>query len=572
MIASSASVDSQLRTRVRAPDTGRPKAARHASPRPLNTRLPSQGAVARRAMAFRRCARRISSTLRQAVMSSKEGRRLALLMLAMVGITPACSPGRPDPAAFDRAPQPPANYDRGKLPSDFPGLSRFNHPGAPAPIALPEPPVMDPNNRLQTLDVLSVGLSVEMFRQGDVWRQVQKASDFYSNVLPPPESQKYLHSDDPGVWAKRQHDVLELVLKPMVEAWPIPSVLITKTPPKDRRPSMWEIEKTWIDHMRMPAGLHWTQINQLDVVYNDNPEGVVEAIFRTFERYPDLPAMLVYVEGPSGQYANGKRVSDAPIATYAAMVVARRERVEWLRPWVPYTRMGEDTIYPGFWKWASQPPRQFKPTPFFPTPWTKGHFEQWDSLPTLAQLHRPVVAVFVDEEGATLKRKQQEASMVATWKEATQVASPARVFFDTGKPGTGIGMLNPALTATQSDLDLIDPLSARLGDMSAASPFVGLVLATMATAESGKASMVVPLRRKDQATFMLLTQPEKKPGADAFDVKLMPQLSEGQDMPRQAPPETEAVSTAHISRREVEENRRNLDAFLNSMSRSHDEG
>jgi hypothetical protein len=456
---------------------------------------------------------------------------------------------RPDPAAFDRAPPPPATYDRSQLPSDFAGLSHFNHPGAPAPIALPEPPVMDPNSRLQTLDVISVGLSVEMFRQGNVWNEVQKASDFHSNVLPPPESQKYRHSDDPGVWAKRQHDVLELVLKPMIEAWPIPSVLVTKSPPKDRDPDMWEIEKTWIDHMRMPAGLHWTQINQLDVVYNDTPEDVVEALFRTFERHPDLPAMLVYVEGPSGQYEDGKRVSNAPIATYAAMVVARRERVEWLRPWAPYTRMGEDTIYPGFWKWAAQPPHEFKPTPFFPTPWTKGHFEQWDTLPTLARLHRPVVAALVDDAGATLKRKQQEASLAAGWNAATQVAAPARVFFDAGKPGGGIATLSPVLTATQSELDLIDPregidLSARLGEMSAASPFVGLVLATMATSESGTPSMVVPLRRKDQATFMLLTQPEEKPGPDAFDVKLMPQLSEGQDMPRQALPEPERERAA----------------------------
>jgi len=473
----------------------------------------------------------------------------AFLVFALVGITSACSPERPDPAAFDRAPPPPATYDRSQLPSDFAGLSHFNHPGAPAPIALPEPPVMDPNSRLQTLDVISVGLSVEMFRQGNVWKEVQKAADFHSNVLPPPESQKYRHSDDPGVWAKRQHDVLELVLKPMIEAWPIPSVLVTKSPPKDRDPEMWGIEKTWIDHMRMPAGLHWTQINQLDVVYNDTPEDVVEALFRTFERHPDLPAMLVYVEGPSGQYEDGKRVSNAPIATYAAMVVARRERVEWLRPWAPYTRMGEDTIYPGFWKWAAQPPHEFKPTPFFPTPWTKGHFEQWDSLPTLARLHRPVVAALVDDEGATLKRKQQEASLAAGWNAATQVAAPARVFFDAGKPGSGIATLSPVLTATQSELDLIDPqegidLSARLGEMSAASPFVGLVLATMATSESGTPSMVVPLRRKDQATFMLLTQPEEKPGPDAFDVKLMPQLSEGQDMPRQAPPKPERERAA----------------------------
>ncbi|MCX2920136.1 DUF2875 family protein [Stenotrophomonas rhizophila] len=504
---------------------------------------------------------------------------MALFVVALVGITPACGAGRPDPTAFDRAPPPPATYDRSQLPNDFAGLSRFNHPGAPAPIALPEPPVMEPSNRLQTLDIISVGLSVEMFRQGNVWKEVQKAPDFHSNVLPAPESEHYQNADDPGVWEKRQDDTLELVLKSMVEAWPIPTVTVYRARTEELSPRLKEIHWNSIDNMRMPAGLHWTQINQLDVVYNDTPEDVVEALFRTFERYPDLPAMLVYVKGPSGQYEDGKRVSNAPIATYAAMVFARRERVEWLRPWAPYTRMGEDTIYPGFWKWAAQPPHEFKPTPFFPTPWTKGHFEQWDSLPTLARLHRPVVAALVDDEGATLKRKQQEASLAAGWKAAAQVAAPARVFFDAGKPGSGLATLSPVLTATQSELDLIDPqegidLSARLGEMSAASPFVGLVLATMATSESGTPSMVVPLRRKDQATFMLLTQPEEKPGADAFDVKLMPQLSEGQDMPRQAPPEPEQNRAAPVynSPTQVADDGRALNALLDGLPGSPHEG
>ena len=438
---------------------------------------------------------------------------------------------------------------------------------------------MDPNDRLQTLDVLSVGLSVEMLRQGDVWQQVKKASDFHSNVLPPPESKQYLHSDDPGVYEKRLADTLELALKPMVEAWPIPTVTVYDPPVAEMSQRLKDIFFNSVDGLRMPAGLHWTQINQLDVVYNDNPEGVVEALFRTFERYPDLPAMLVYVEGPSGQYDNGKRVSDAPIATYAAMVVGRRERVEWLRPWAPYTKMNVDEWWPQFNGWEQKPPRAFSPTPFFPTPWTRTHFKQWDALPTLAQLHRPVVTALVDEEGAALKRKQQEANLVAGWTEATQRTSPARVFFDTGKPGVGISTLSPVLTAAQSELDLIDPqegidLSARLGDMSAASPFVGLVLATMATAESGEPSMVVPLRRKDQATFMLLTKPDTKPAANAFDVKLMPQLSEGQDMPRQAPaaPEHDRVAAVHNSPRQVAEDNRTLNALLNNLPRSPHEG
>lgn len=106
-----------------------------------------------------------------------------------------------------------------------------------------------------------------------------------------------------------------------------------------------------------------------------------------------------------------------------------------------------------------------------------------------------------------------------------------------------MGIPGQVLTASQSPLDLIDPqegidLSECVGDTDAALPFVGLGLglglATMATAESGTACMAVPLRRQDRATFMLAPQRRRSPRQDAFDVELMPRLSDGQDIPREA--------------------------------------
>ncbi|MEN1396447.1 type VI lipase adapter Tla3 domain-containing protein, partial [Pseudomonas aeruginosa] len=51
-----------------------------------------------------------------------------------------------------------------------------------------------------------------------------------------------------------------------------------------------------INDMRIPAGLHWHRIVNLQdgIICNDTPEGVLEALFRLFERNPDLPAVLIY--------------------------------------------------------------------------------------------------------------------------------------------------------------------------------------------------------------------------------------------------------------------------------------
>lgn len=401
----------------------------------------------------------------------------------------------------------------------------------------------DTSLRLQTLDILSVGLSVEVLRQGKVWEAVKSAPDFHSNVLPPKDSDLWSFSDDLYTSSKREADTLELVLQNMVEAWPIPAVAVYDTETEGFHPNKEYWEKEVLHYLRSRAGMHWSQIKQLGAVYSDTPEGVVESIFRTFERYPDMPALLVFVEGPGGQ-SNANRRLDGPMESYAAMIVARRERVEWLRSFARYTDYDpKDSIYPGFSAWKKAPPKSFKATPFFPEPWTDGHFKQWDALPTLARLHRPVFVKLTDDQGAPLKRKAQDAALQAGWQQEMGPVAPVRVFFDGGKPGIGMARLAPVLTAANADLDLADPkegidLASRLGDTGAASPFVGLALAAMATAETHQPSAVVPLRREDEATFFLLTPADSNAKPD-FTPKLRPQEAQGPDVPvsHQRPPE-----------------------------------
>ncbi len=423
---------------------------------------------------------------------------------------------------------------------------------------------------LDTLDVVSVGISLDVYRQGQVWAQMRKqdAAELNSlhvgSILPmDPRQYPVTAGEKDMAWEQRQANALELALKDFREAWPIPTVTVVRgwdrnaprlrVPVENMEPSL----TTMVDDNRPDAGLHWHEIMQLKngVICNDTPEGTIEMIFRSFEANPDMPAMLVYVvEGFS--MANALSSRNTKIGTYpliglgtgprqpgeltdaiVALVVARPERVDWLRYFVPYTAAPADhSIYPGFTFWDHQPPVPFRPTTFIPKPWTALGFKQWDAMKTLAVLHRPVTVSLNDATGARLKNDALTTALANGWKAAAGKlnSSPSRVFYDAGqKPiAPPLAQLMPALKAAGSPLDLLESkesydLTQRLGDTGAASPFVGIALATMATYLNADTSVVVPLRRADQATLITITSPTpgKKPSSDPFGVKLLPQTA-----------------------------------------------
>ncbi|MBG5751860.1 DUF2875 family protein, partial [Pseudomonas aeruginosa] len=205
-------------------------------------------------------------------------------------------------------------------------------------------------------------------------------------------------------------------------------------------------------------------------------------------------------------------------------------------------------------------------------PWTERALEQWDALPVLARLHRPVsVPLTRPDTGERLKREALTAQLAAAWKTASTGLrpAPARLFYDGGLNATPLAELTPALGAAQSSLDLLDSresydLTQRLGDTGAASPFVGIALATMASYLNGDSSMVMPLRRKDQATLIGISSPTpgKKPAHDPFGVDLLPQTASG-DGP--APSAAPAAPASRLATRLPPGEDYALEEFLSSL-------
>jgi len=491
---------------------------------------------------------------------------LSALFLLIAALSAASSGGPPPiqagPLAGIACPLPP-------VPVDHPLIDQLG-PKPKQESIMTTTQAHSPSARLATLDIVRIGLSLDVYRQGQAWAHLQAQNNaqpqalHVGTVLPmDPERYPVLADLKNMAWRMRKANALELALQGFPERWPIPTLTIARDydATKDARTPSGRVStmlNLMVDDQRAPAGMHWHRIRQLEpgVICNTTPEAAVEYLFRLFEVNPDMPALLVYsVEGYNIARALGPRrkppigVGTGPrqpgelTDAVVAMIVARPERLNWLRAYAPYTKPNaRNDIDPAFTGWKRQPPKAFTPTPSFPEPITEQGFKQWDRLRVLAQLHRPVeVSLMEDNQtGKPLKDQARQAALASAWQRATMgiIDAPARVFYDTGSPTGGLADLAPALAAAQSTVDPLDSmqsydLTQRLGDTGASSPFVGIALATMGSYLNADTSVVMPLRQRGKATVIAITSatPGQKPEIDPFDVKLRPQHSKYSEAP-----------------------------------------
>ena len=459
--------------------------------------------------------------------------------------------------------------------------------------------------RLNTLDVLRIGLSLDTYRQGQVWNRLQEhdlaqpESLHIGSILETdPKKYPFDSFEKNTAYAKRKRDALELALRSFPEKWPIPAITVVRrydagAPDRFFSPTrVRTLLDNFVTGLLGPSGLHWHDVRPLPdgVICNDYPEEAIESVFQLFESQPDLPLVLIYsVEGINMALALGSKyegqigagtgprqpgqLTDAMVA----MVVGRPERLQWLRNFAPYTKVHANRINPEFtgWRWTG-PKVPFVPTQLFPKPWTERSFQQFDSVPVLAKLHRPVTVSLQDASGKRLKGDALKRAQASAWTEATRNLNvvPARVFHDTGKPTDAmLAEWSPALDAAQSPVDLLASdqsynLTKRLGDTGSASPFVGIALATMASFSNADASVVMPLRRGDQATLMVVSSPTmgERPYRNVFDVKLMPQTASNQwpvpPAPPAAQPQRTPMPTRFIDPEQVAKDKETLDRFI----------
>ena len=411
---------------------------------------------------------------------------------------------------------------------------------------------------LASLDILGVGLSVEMFRQAHAWVEMQRHPK--RSILPEDLSAyETNHTMKDLISEKRSADVLEWGASHFVEKWPIPSISIWAHCYKKEKPDAsfggqtnFDFVNDRVNDLRMPAGMHHHQIAALGAIFQDAPEDVLELAFQFFEQNPEVPALLMYVSDGDmirrfvgdvsrRQYwEEGPRRFGAMTESMVALVLARRDRVDALRFFVPNSDGDRNAQYfvardrqlnaaRAAARAAGQPePTQlvFKPSRFLPKPWTAEQLSQFDRLPTIAVVHRPVSITYrKDKQGKPTFDPAQKASLMheqeqqAAFKVGLDAAlreipggKPARMFYDTAGPATGRRVVPLTVAAHHSlpGFDLFKPeqgydIYARLGNTGAASPFVQWALAAIAGYQKKDASMTVNLRQSDEATITVVT-------------------------------------------------------------------
>jgi hypothetical protein len=411
---------------------------------------------------------------------------------------------------------------------------------------------------ITSIEVVGVGISVEMLRQSQVWQEMQKhpkgsALPADLSTYPTNVTVRDLATE------KRSADVMEWGASRFVEHWPIPSLSIWP-----RSYNKEEVDTSFggktnfdffnerVNDLRMPAGMHHHKIISLGAVFRNEPEDALERAFQFFEQNPEVPVLLLYAsdgdmirglvgdESRKQYWEEGPRRPDSMAESMVSLLLVRRDRIDALRPFVRYADGNQNAKYflerdrqlaaaRAAARVAGKPEPQsllFRPSKFLPAPWTEEQMQQFDGLPTIAVLHRPVrVSYRLDKHGKPtfdpaqkaklMHEKEQQAAFKAGFEAALRAipgVAPARVFYDTAGPATGrhVVPLSLAMHGSLPALDLFKPdqgydIYARLGNTGAASPFVQWALASIAAYRQKGASITVNLRQAEEATITVVT-------------------------------------------------------------------
>ena len=170
------------------------------------------------------------------------------------------------------------------------------------------------------------------------------------------------------------------------------------------------------------------------------------------------------------------------------------------------------------------PSFDWKPTPWFPVPWSKKQFADFDNLPTMGFIHRPVFVNTSDEHGKPLRRRdQRRAALLAgfnqalsTLSESERASGPARIIAGTNSNTEQLialeGVLHDyaAQGGPEIDSGKIDQFintDRRLGDTGAATFFMQMAIGVMGSYRAGGVSAAINLRDPSEASIIFISPP-----------------------------------------------------------------
>jgi len=170
------------------------------------------------------------------------------------------------------------------------------------------------------------------------------------------------------------------------------------------------------------------------------------------------------------------------------------------------------------------PAYDWKPTPWFPIPWSKRQFSDFDRLPTMGFIHRPVFVNTSDKNGKPLQRRdQRRAALLAgfydalnTLSESERANGPARIIAGTDNNTEQLVALEGVLHdyAAQGGpeidsgrLDQFINTDRRLGNTGAATLFMQMAIGVIGSYRAGGVSAAINLRDPHEASIIFISPP-----------------------------------------------------------------
>ncbi|MBV7539265.1 DUF2875 family protein [Duganella sp. sic0402] len=168
--------------------------------------------------------------------------------------------------------------------------------------------------------------------------------------------------------------------------------------------------------------------------------------------------------------------------------------------------------------------RHWRPKPWFPVPWNTEQLNQFDMLPTLGFLHRPVFVKMTDDNGKKLKNKaDREAKLWEGWKDALSTLpaaqrpiAPARVIVATGGKTSQLLDFHSLLRKVNeeggpkfepAEANKFVDMDRRLGNTGAATFFMQTAIGILGSYREGGISAVFNLRDPDEASIVFISPP-----------------------------------------------------------------
>lgn len=188
----------------------------------------------------------------------------------------------------------------------------------------------------------------------------------------------------------------------------------------------------------------------------------------------------------------------------------------------------KDTGYSlaAFRRWINNPPKDWKPTPWFPLPWNRHQLKAFDSLPSFGFIHRPVFVRYEDENGKPVKRRDARQKILeAGWQQALQTLpeaeraqGPTRIVAAFGKHSEQQIAFSRVLDnyAAQGGPEIDTGKTAqfintdhRFGNTGASTFFIQMAVGVMGGYYEGGISAAANLRDPDGASFVFISPPAK---------------------------------------------------------------